>query len=402
MNSDLLKHLTQIGEDHFEIYFSFQDPLTGKQRRLRRRFRGSLVEAIAFRDDLKTKALAGVIRPPVRRSTKALGEYLDPYMTYRKEVMLLSEGSLYKDRIALEKHILPEAGSWLPEGIRERHIRELITSLMTKEKRGGGLFSLESIKTYEACFLRFLTWVFREVELDPSWLKVMDLPSSQRALARRGRRRKRRGRALSPDEAQRLLEALRGEREQHNRPWFALTFVLLATGQRFGSVTALRWKDLDRERKIITFATSQNRGSVSEGSKTGEILTLPLSEELLEVLDDHKKMMVKMDHPGLKTGLVFPSSKRPHKAKFGGFMTSSGLSLALRRACEKVEIPRITPHDLRRTFNSWALEAGIEGSILRSITGHSSSAMTDHYYHGSARAKGMVQEKVLGLITIEN
>ncbi|RAL22424.1 hypothetical protein DL240_11290 [Lujinxingia litoralis] len=44
-------------------------------------------------------------------------------------------------------------------------------------------------------------------------------------------------------------------------------------------------------------------------------------------------------------------------------------------------MPRITPHDMRRTFNTLMLEAGVEKHVLQAMTGHSTDEMTIHYSH---------------------
>ena len=46
----------------------------------------------------------------------------------------------------------------------------------------------------------------------------------------------------------------------------------------------------------------------------------------------------------------------------------------------------------------WLVEQGISGTVIRSITGHSDEAMTDHYYRVSEAAKSDVLESVLKLV----
>jgi integrase len=49
-------------------------------------------------------------------------------------------------------------------------------------------------------------------------------------------------------------------------------------------------------------------------------------------------------------------------------------------ACEKLGIPKATPHDLRRTFCSWQLIAGHPRSTVAKMMGHSSTRMVEEVY----------------------
>ena len=62
----------------------------------------------------------------------------------------------------------------------------------------------------------------------------------------------------------------------------------------------------------------------------------------------------------------------------------------LRRACARVGIPRCSPNDLRRTFASWLVQAGVSSYQVAKLLGHTTSRMVEKVYghltDASARA----------------
>ena len=52
----------------------------------------------------------------------------------------------------------------------------------------------------------------------------------------------------------------------------------------------------------------------------------------------------------------------------------------LPRACERAGVPRVTPNDLRRTFASWLIQAGVSNRIVARLLGHNTTRMVDLVY----------------------
>ncbi len=49
-------------------------------------------------------------------------------------------------------------------------------------------------------------------------------------------------------------------------------------------------------------------------------------------------------------------------------------------ACTRAGVPRITCNDLRRTFASWGVQAGIPAKVIANLMGHTSTRMVDLVY----------------------
>lgn len=184
---------------------------------------------------------------------------------------------------------------------------------------------------------------------------------------------------LSADELRRVLAALKGS------PWEPLILTMVLTGLRFGEATALQWGDLDPNAGTIRVRRSQYRGVVAESTKTGRSRSVPLPVELWAVLAPRR---------GEPSAWAFPSSLGvPHK-------TGAVLRKPMQAALAKAQVShRVTPHGLRRTLNNLVRQVA-SGEVVRSITGHSSEAMTDHYSHVSSAEKSSAVARVIELVDL--
>lgn len=166
-----------------------------------------------------------------------------------------------------------------------------------------------------------------------------------------------------------VLGAARAEGEQ--------VFVLYATatwtGMRKGELAALRWADVDFEKRLVSVERS-----FKGPTKSGRTRHLPIVDPLLPVLRAWR-----LKCPG---DLVFPnergtlhnSSARIFEETLHRVLKRAGLAHERKRGELK---PHITFHDLRHTFAShWVLGGG-DIFRLQKILGHASIDMTQRYAH---------------------
>jgi integrase len=357
----------------YVIRFAYTDPLTGKLRRVKRHFKGTMHEAKKERDRLRTRANEGLLNAPVVdldaiTANALLKRWEEDRQSRRRK---LAPSTQETSQLYLKLRILPAIGEWRVKSIQRHHLEEVITGWEKARRSDGKLYSAVTINNWIALLSQYVGFCFRQVKRDDLHT-LRDLPRIEVEQQQRGR-------ALTRAEAQRLLKHL----EERHAMWHAFTLMALLTGQRWGSISALRWEDVSAEH--VSFELSQYRGQVKAGNKTRKLIKLPMPAALWEALVTHKQVMQAEEHPNLSSGLVFPS--RAAHGKRGAHMDSSALRNMLRRVCKALRIPTITPHDLRRTANSWMIEQGVSGSIVRAIMGHVSERMTDHYYHASQEAK---------------
>lgn len=192
-------------------------------------------------------------------------------------------------------------------------------------------------------------------------------------------------RYLSPDEEQRLRQALedreqarRAERASGNawlrerghpeRPQWPvdgftdhlMPVVLLAmnTGLRRGELLGLRWEQVDLTRRMVTVTAS--------AAKSGKTRHVPLNDEAADVLTRWHKQHRKAN------GLVFPG-------RGGAEMTN--ISTSWQRLVDDADLCGFRFHDLRHDFASKLVMHGVDLNTVRELLGHADLKMTLRYSH---------------------
>jgi len=363
------ENITKLEEGLWLVRFAYVDPLTGTLRRVKRRIHGTLAEAIVARERLLTVAKGGVSAIAEEKVSKhavrdMVADYFTHITTRRKPI---KESQRRNNLILWQSRIEPAIGSWVVGEIKRSDLKRLLEGWGEEKKANGDFYTLGTVRQWRAFTTSLLTYCFGKAgREDLHVLKDHKLPDEEL--------REKPGRAMTRAEAKTLLDHL-----YESAPfWFAFAFVALATGQRFGSVSALRWVDV-REDAII-FATSQHSGVTRKGNKSGKVISIPISPDLREVLDAHRDYQDAIPNCHKALGLVFPALTKRGQ---GGCLDVSTLRYALRKACGALGLEPVNPHDLRRTSNSWLVEAGIPGPLIRDMIGHSDISLTDRYYRAS-------------------
>jgi integrase len=157
----------------------------------------------------------------------------------------------------------------------------------------------------------------------------------------------RRLRYLSQEEITRLLSAA----DEILRP---IVLTALHTGLRRGELFALTWQDIDLTLGVIRLLHTKN----------GERREIPMSDTLRQTLQQIPRR-VGSDH-------VFPGR------------TGRGLSNLrgrFHRALRTAGIDGVVWHDLRHTFASHLVMAGVNLTSVKELMGHKTFAMTLRYAH---------------------
>ena len=194
---------------------------------------------------------------------------------------------------------------------------------------------------------------------------------------------------LGPDEVKRLLATAAGG------PLEALVTVAVTTGMRRGELLALRWRDVDLERRVVAVTgTLQRTGeglAVTEPKTPRSRRQVELSAAAVEVLRRHRREQSERrlligpewnDHD-----LVFPSALgRPQE---GRNMLYGQFRPLLRRA----GLAKIRFHDLRHTAATLMMARGIHPKIVSEMLGHSTIAITlDLYSHVTPTMQGQAAD----------
>jgi integrase len=158
-------------------------------------------------------------------------------------------------------------------------------------------------------------------------------------------------RYLDDDERRRLLKACRLSQATHLYP---IGIVALNTNMGKAEILNLRWRDIDFANGFIHI----------EGSKSGKRKDIPMNKLLTETL---------------KYGIKRPNSEYVFSDEEGKPFTK--LETSFRTALKRAGIKNFRFHDLRHTFASYLVMAGVNIYRVSKLLGHSSVRVTERYCH---------------------
>ena len=177
-------------------------------------------------------------------------------------------------------------------------------------------------------------------------------------------------RVLDDDEEQRLLGAC-------SEPLRTIVEVAISTGLRVKSeLLELRWADVDLARARLTILGAY--------AKNKETVPLPISEDLVEVLREHKRrsMRTAAGDP------VFVAWKGPRKGK-----RLRSITTALKTACRTAKLEGVTDHVFRHTFASGLVMSGCDPLTLKELDRWKDISMVTRYTHLSEKHKTEAVER---------
>lgn len=193
------------------------------------------------------------------------------------------------------------------------------------------------LATLKHMFTKAVEWDMVEEEILKRIRKVKLLPENNRRL-----------RFLSKDECGKLINA-------SNARLKPIAITAINTGMRKSEILNLTWDQVDLKHGFILLDVTKN----------GERREIPINETLRTTL---KGIVRRLDTPHVfyvkKTGVPYQDIKRSFAS-----------------ACRTAGIRDFRFHDLRHTFASQLVMAGVDLTTVKELLGHKSLTMTLRYAH---------------------
>jgi len=154
----------------------------------------------------------------------------------------------------------------------------------------------------------------------------------------------------------------------------AIFGLLFGCGVRRAELTAVDRADFTRDGEDSAWLTVRH----GKGNKTR---TIPINDGALDALEDW--LSVRGDEPGP----LFCAINRGGRIDRGGRVTPQAIFNMLRTRGEAAGVKDFSPHDLRRTFISELLDAGVDIATVAKLAGHANVTTTARYDRRGERAK---------------
>jgi integrase len=149
-----------------------------------------------------------------------------------------------------------------------------------------------------------------------------------------------------------------------------ITLLALNTGLRRGELLALTWADLTWPSALLAV-----RGATAKSGKTRHV---PMNKEVLAVLRTWQRTAT--------SPFVFPGPTGEQMAS---------LKTAWKKIATAANLTAFTFHDLRHTFASKLVQAGVDLNTVRELLGHADIKMTLRYAHLAPEHKAAAVAKLV-------
>ena len=355
------------------------DPVTGGRRQTSK---GGYRTRKAAEAALRELSAAVDARRYVERSTTTVGDYLDEWLEVVQPRLRPTSWSSYRQAVA---HIKGRIGAVPLQSLVPLEVENLYKELLATRGRQGRPLSPKTVRGVHV--------VLRKALADAERLGLVVRNAA--AAARPPVPSKHEHTTWTAEQLARFLRSLEGER-------LAAAFVLLATtGMRRGEALGLRWGDVDLEAArlsiVQTITTVRDKMVITPPKTARSRRLVSLDPETVAALRDHRR---RQNEERLRVGESWSGDSRlVFTNEIGEPVHPSALSRLFVSYLRRAGLPTIRLHDLRHTYATVALGAGVHPKIVSERLGHATISVTlDLYSHVTpaidAEAAALVASKI--------
>ncbi len=323
-------------------------------------------------DELRSQIMAlGTLPNPGKRT---ISDLLDAWLTASSSS--LGAKTMMDYMGICERHIKPAIGSVRISRIDPYHVQQLYSALES-----------EGMRRIPSQVHAILHRAFRFAVL---WRWLSDNPCDRVIKPSYNAERKQMW-------DHRQVEMFVSEVQNH---WLGpLWITLIGVGCRIGEATALRWADIDGTNLHVRRNLQRVDGKWITGKpKTEAGNRCVLLPDM--VMNAFRRQRSQQAEWRLRQGMDWPDTDLIFTTRQGTPLHRSVVGHSMRKVCEFLSIPRLTPHGLRHLSASVIVAQGIPLPAVSKRLGHSRTSITlDTYSHvigGEDEAAAKVLDRVIG------
>jgi len=334
----------------------------GSPSRIRKNAKSKL-EAKQLEADLVQKMRKG----PLNLTTLTVGQYADAWLD-RLPTYNLQPRTIEGYRQVLRQHVLPQVGRMVIQKITVPTVKELLATL-------SGQYAKNTIKNVKIAFSAMLSEAVEDEVIGMN-------PFFQLGRSKRKGRPERLSRSeresqmhpLTMKETERFLATARHMAETCGEIWdqWSLLFhLMLKTGLRPSEVYPLKWGDIEWASRRVRIERAQDRNGRIKSTKTEQGRWSDLSPHLLHALRNYRVLKRSGD-----VDWIFWNVSETHQPTDNDKQTMAAFKKILTRA----ELSSRRIYDLRHTFASLLLNAGVPLPYVSKQLGHANQNTTLTHY----------------------
>lgn len=310
-------------------------------------------------------------------------------LKYKKDYVRTSTYVRYNSLIKL--HIVPEIGMIKLKDLRSSHIQQVYNNCVKKD------LSVSAIKHIHTVFNQSLEQAICEgmIFSNPALHTV------------RPKKPKKEVMVLTEKQQERLVMHL------ENNTIGVIIKLAISTGARAGEILALRWKNIDFEKKTLSIENGMvpvynfgedgkeahytGRHRIAELKTSASRRVIPLTDGIIRILKEYKlnqRSYIKRMPSNVD---IFPDMVFLNEA--GNYIDINSLRRQYARILKELKIPYIKFHALRHTFATRILEKNVHPKVAQELLGHTSCSVTlDIYSHVLPSQKREAIDKIEGIV----
>lgn len=324
------------------------------------------------------------IRDEIRREGEealSMDRWFESWLTDYKQ-LTIKKGTVENYKRNYRNYIKPYLGDMKVCEVKGEHIQKLFNYLIAQG------YSVNTLYVSKGVLSGMFRQLIKNEVLQKNPVQYVEFPRQSRKKERR---------VLSEEEQRLFLEYAKGS------PYEDVYLLALSTGMRIGEICALRWQDVDFSHQLLTV-----NGTLKQFKDTGFFIdtpksltsrrVVPLLPSICKMLKRRKRSQVgtvmgKYTVTSMWQDLVFlhpDGASEPMRKRTIAYDMDSIVEHINQDRKEKAKkrhrraevFEHVSPHALRHTFATRALESGIPPKVVQEILGHSSITITlDLYTH---------------------
>ena len=268
--------------------------------------------------------------------------------------------------------------------------KQYIKYLSTAKNNKGVTYSGTSQMHHYATFRNIMEYAYRMGYIDQD-------PCTRMSEKEIPKRNKKPINFLTADEAKRFLSCIDKELADAEKTgklgtirkaamWRCYVYILITTGLRRAEAVALLWGDVNVDQSTIKISKSicidknADKGWIVKGTKTGNHRTVALLPSVYDILCDYKAICAKYFDLDEADALPDDAYIFCNDSSFNIPIYVTSPTRMFELFVERNGLREITPHGLRRTAASLALESGAGIKEISELLGHSDISTTSKFY----------------------